>query len=76
MTTVIINNAKAEPEITFDDLALGEAYYTFEYPDMPCLKVTNELCLFYDKEFQRWDYTNEKPTEPVCKIDAEIRFIY
>ena len=71
-----VTTEKTKKETTFEDLALGEAYYTFEYPDMPCIKVTNELCLFYDIEFQRWDYVNEKPTEPVCKIDAEIKFIY
>lgn len=75
MTTVMINNAK-EPETTFKDLALGEAYYAFKCPDVPCIKVTNELCLFYDIEFQRWDYIDENPTEPVCQIDAEIKFIY
>lgn len=75
MTKVTISNKKAQ-EITFEDLALGDAYYTLNYPDIPCIKVTNELCLFYDTDFQKWDYTDENPTEPVCKIDAEIKFMY
>lgn len=75
MTKVTINNTKT-PEDTFEDLALGEAYHTFESPDVPCIKVTNIFCLFYDIEYQRWDYAAEEPTEPVCKIDAEIKFIY
>jgi hypothetical protein len=75
MTTVTTEKTKKE-QTTFKDLALGDAYYSFEYPNVPCIKATDEICLFYDIEFQRWDYTDEKPTEPVCKIDAEIKFIY
>lgn len=75
MTKVTTEKTKKE-QTTFEDLALGEAYYTFGCPDVPCIKVTNELCLFYDIELQRWNYTDERPTEPVCKIDAEIKFIY
>ena len=75
MTIVTTEHAKT-PEVTFEDLALGDAYCTLGYPDVPCIKVNNKLCLFYDIEFQRWDYAEEKPAEPVRKIDAEIKFIY
>ena len=76
MTTVTINNTNIKEEIEFKDLEVGDAYYTLEYPDIPCIKVTNELCLFYDINFNRWDKTKEGEGEPVVKIDAEIKFTY
>ena len=75
MTKVTITNTKEQTHL-FSDLEVGDAYYTLDYPDIPCIKVTNEHCLFCDTDYNEWTYAEEKYAEPVVKIDAEIKFTY
>ena len=75
MTKVIIEDTNPS-QTTFEELSIGDAYYSLDYPDALCIKATDKACLFYDKYFQKWDFTEENPSEPVHKIDAEIKFMY